>query len=485
MNSTANLIRGVFLSGGGMLIALAGGVVALKLITNTPGLDESAVGVYAIITILGEFLLITCNLGMRSALPKLLGGAPLDERKRLAGASMWYQGAACLLLMAVWLPVWPLLGQADILSANSAWKEAFPYLWVVPVLVLASAFREVLLAILAGMHQYARRAGGLAVYALAQVAFIALFVWLPRANLTVLLLATIASHGVAALYLFYLTPEHARPRRDWPAFRRIVHFGWPLHINAIFGFVFQRLDTLFVGALLGPAAAGLFELGGKKIPQYVTGVLTAALVPYLPSLADRLARDDRPGAARLLDQAYSAFAFFGYFAVFAAMLVREPLIRLLLSPDYVKGAAVLGLIMTASSLALQSGIMGHTLVALGRPQWIAVINIGVAFVSVVLNAVLIPWCGLIGAGYAAVIAASLSQGAQAWLVHCSGLRFGSLAYWRPHVVFAVCAAPMMFICDSPAMAGVCGVIFVVLSVLVGLVRSEQVYRMVNAFRTNT
>lgn len=482
MNSTANLIRGVILSGGGMLIALAGGVVTLKLITNTPSLEESDIGIYVVLLTVSEFLLIICNLGMRAALPKMLGGAPQDERTRLIGASLWYQGASCVALLAIVLPVWLLLRNPGLISVNPMWLYAYPYLWVVPILVLASSYREVLLAILAGLHRYALRAGGPAVLTVTQLALIVILVWLLRGHVTVLLLTTVAAHAAAAVYLYAAMPQRVQPRRDWTAFRGVVVFAWPLHANALFGFVFQRLDTLFVGAMLGPAAAGLFELGAKKVPQYATGVLTAALVPYLPSLSERLARNDRAGAGRLLDQSYSVFAFLGYAAVFAVIVVREPLIRLLLSEEYLAGSGVLPWMMIASSLTLQSGVMGYTLVALNRPHVITAVNVGVAFVSVALNAWLIPRYGMMGAGYAAIVSGAASHILQSWYVRRSGLPLSVPVFLRPQVVFLVCVAPLAVFGGSGLLAVGCGLVFAMLAWITGLVSVEQAAKTLRALR---
>lgn len=482
MNSTTNLIRGVLLSGGGMFIALLGGVITLKLITNTPSLDASAVGIYAIITVAAEFLLIACNLGMRSALPKLLAASPLDERSRLIRASLWYQGAICLVLLAVVLVPWILIRNPAVFSDSTGWQLIYPYLWAVPFLVLSSAFREVLLAILAGVHEYVRRAIGLAVFALAQVFFVAVFVWLPGTHLGALLLVTIAAHAAAAAYLYAAMPTTGWPRRDWPPFCAMIRFGWPLHINALLGFVFQRIDTLLVGLLLGPAAAALFELGAKRIPQYVSGVLNAALVPYLPSLAHRLACGDHTGAGRLLDQAYSTFSFLGYAAVFAAISFNEPIICLLLSEQYVASGLAFAWVMTAFVLNLQSGIMGYSLVALGKPKWITAINMFAAGISLLMNVVLVPRYGMLGAAYTAAGVAAFSQLLQAVLVRRSGLSLPWRVYARPHTLVLLCAGPLLMAPNGFIWPVLAGLEFAILSLITGLIRIEYLTKMFRALR---
>ena len=76
--------------------------------------------------------------------------------------------------------------------------------------------------------------------------------------------------------------------------------------------------------------------------------------------------------------------------------------------------------------------MGETLVALGKPRLVTLVNVGAAAVSIGANLVLIPWLGLVGAGWAAVVSTALSNGAQSWLVHRNGAGLDLRAYMLGH-----------------------------------------------------
>lgn len=475
------LVRGALYSGGGMIVALLGGMATLKLITNAPALDESAVGAFAMITILAEFLVLFNNLGLRSALPKLIGGANHTQRIEIAAAALGYQLVVSCGMSVVLLAVWTWAPLDRLLPGNASWQRVLPFLGVVPALMLVSTMREVLLAILAGRHAYGRRVFGLTLYATVQVALVAGLVWFARGGLMTLLAVSVAAHAAAAVALFIMMPKRTRPRLLWSPYRDALRFGWPLYINNVFGFVFQRVDTLFIGGLLGPAAAGLFEMGAKRIPYYATSILNAALVPFLPSISERLGGDDRIGALRLLARTYSTLALLSYLAVFLAIALQRPLVRLLFNAQYLAGAEALGLIMIASALALQAGIMGQTLIALGRPHIITVVNVGAAALSLVLNAILIPRYGILGPGYAAVLAAAFSFALQTLYVRARGLPLGLWSAVRPQVVFMASAACAWVLGGQPLAWAVAGGVFVTLSFLLRIVTWEQLRMAYTAF----
>ncbi len=440
MTPGSTIVRGAFYSGAGMVVMLAGGMVTLKFITNAPSLNESAVGAFAMLTILSEFLVIFNNLGLRSSLPKLVAGAAPAQRTQIVAASLGYQALLSCVAGGALLAVWAWAPLDRLVPGNAAWLYMLPFLGIVPALMLASSMREVLLAVLAGRHAYGRRVVGLTLYSAVQVALVAGLVWFARSGLMALLAASLAAHAVAAAALFLMMPERVRPGLAWPPYRDAIRFGWPLYVNNLFGFVFQRVDTLFIGALLGPAAAGLFEMGAKRIPYYISSILNAALVPFLPSLSERVAADDRAGALRLLAQTYSTSAFLSYLAAFAVLALQAPLIRLLFSGLYLAGGAALGLMMVAAALALQAGIMGQALIALGRPHIITAVNIGLAGFSLLFNALLIPRYGVLGAGYAAVLAAAFSFALQTCYARARGLPLPLWAVLGPHVAMILSLA---------------------------------------------
>ncbi len=478
----ASMLRGSVLSGLGMLATMAGSLVALKLITNTPSLGPAGVGIYSMIVILGDVGLLLNSLGMRTALPKLVAAAPANERGALVRSTLGMQLLVSLLFGGV---LAGLGGLAYVLfperiGAQSQYGTLF--LWVLAPLVLVSTLRETLLAVLAGLHRYGGRALGMLVHPAAFALLVGLFVFLAEGSLTVLFAVLIAAHGVAAIVLWALIPGMRVPSRDARPYRKGLRFARPLYINNILGIIFQRLDTVIMGVLLGPATAALYEVGAKKLPQYGAGLLNAALVPYLPNLSARMAQGRSGEAAALLEKTYNSFSFLGYAGALFALVVQVPVVLLISEDTYLAGLPAMGLIMVSAILALQAGIMGQTLIALDRPHVVTLANLGLAGLSLLLNFLLVPRYGILGAGYAALAAVAFSNLAQTWAVRHYGLPIRWTVYARPQLLLGGSLALSMLLGGGTGAKVSALLLFVLLSWATGLVKLAQIRESAAALR---
>ena len=480
MSGSRAFIRGTLLSGGGMAIVLLGGLAALKFITNTPTLTESDVGVFAMTVALADLLLILSGLGMRTALPKLLADGPRDQRMGLAHTAVQAQIIIVAVFAVLLLLAWRFVPGSGAWVRGEALAAVHPFAWAVAGMAVLSAVRETALAAHAGLQQYVLRTAGQIAYTIALVFFTAA-VWYLGGGIVLLLALAILAHAVSAVLLVAPLRPRIPGRSDWRSCAAGLRFARPLYANNVLGFLFARLDTLLVGVFLGPAMAGIFEMGAKKLPQYAVGILNAGLVPFLPGISERIARDDHAGAARMLRQTYLAFSFLGYAGVLVTIAAAAPLIRLLFASPYLAAAETLGWMVTASVLTLQAGIIGQALIALGRPYAVTVINIALAGLSIGLNLALLPRIGdMRAAGYAAVAAIALSHVLQACWAARAGLSLGIRAYLAPHAAFGAMVLLLWFGNGSPVISCAALAGFVALSFLFGVLNAETLRRVASA-----
>ncbi|MBI3118149.1 MAG: polysaccharide biosynthesis protein [Candidatus Hydrogenedentes bacterium] len=430
------LIQSAFLSGGSIFVAMAAMLVVGKLVTTLPPM---AVGLFVLLLLWSDFFNIASSFGLTVALPKLVAAAPEEEKARLTHDVLGVQTVLLLVVALLVMAFYVALPLQAVLINKPDVAVFMEVLWLLPLLFIGGALRDMLMAMLAGLGRYAGRAGGIIVAALAQVLLILVLVLVRQATLTSITLATAASYALAAAWLYALLPEKRVPRLSITQYRSAVAFSWPLHANSLLTFVYQRFDTMLVTAMLGISAAAVYDMA-KRIPALLSRVLGAFLVPFLPNVAELIAQEDRERARHLLNRALILTSCLGYLVTLATVVVQEPLLLLLFNKDYLAAAPVLGLLLTATCLGVQAGIMGQTLIALGRPKWVTVVNIFVAVLSIVLNLLLLPHWGLFGAGVAVLGAMIVSSGAQAWLVHREGLSLPVRDYLLLQGLMALCLA---------------------------------------------
>jgi O-antigen/teichoic acid export membrane protein len=206
----------------------------------------------------------------------------------------------------------------------------------------------------------------------------------------------------------------------------IARDSMALFQNSVLTFLYQRLDTFLAERFLGLHAVSMLG-AAKQFPAILSRVTGALLVPLLPNLSGLIVSGELTTASRVLNRAVVLSAVIGYTAALGGAALAQPLIRLIASPDYVGAAPVLGWLMAAMSLAIQAGVMGQGLIALGRAASVTQVNTVLAAVSIALNCLLLPRFGILGAGYAALAAVLFSAAAQALLASRHGLRVA----WRP------------------------------------------------------
>lgn len=471
MNTRSHLLRGAALSGGSVLVSMVALLAVGKIATNA--LSPAEVAAFALILLASDALNLLGALGLPVSLPKLLAAAPSPAHARSAAVASLATTAAVCAVIAAPVLLLALLDPPAALSADSPWRTAWPHLFWIAPLLLAGALRDAAMAALAGLNRYGQRALGIVASAGAQVILALLAVLVLHGQLDGLLSATTLASILAVTWLLWSLRDVFTATPDYAAARDAVHFSLPLYANSLLGFVIQRVDTLLLAVLLGdPAPVAIYEMA-KRLPMVLSRALGALLVPFLPAMAARLATGDHPGAARLLDRSLALTAFLGFGATFAAVLVQEPLLLALFSPDYLPGAQVLGILLGVITLAVLTGLFGQTLIALGRPGWVTRIGVGTALLSVALNLLLIPAWGLIGAAFAAAGATTFGYAAQAIAVHRIGVPVSLRSSVLP-LAFAGIAALLLWGFGAGIIArGLAGAGFLAACFLAGVVRPAE------------
>jgi O-antigen/teichoic acid export membrane protein len=342
--------------------------------------------------------------------------ATIADRARLLGDLLGGQALASALVIAGLAVAWLV---APMLVADHATLRT-ALLWAAPLSVLG-AYRDTLLAAFAGCNRYAAHAAASVVFSAGQALMVYALVWQGEATVQRMLLAMAMAQAAGVALLLALTRGGFRYPFSLSAYLAAARFSLPLFANTLLNFLFQRLDTLLVTALLGLHATALYEIA-KRFPQVLSRVLNALLLPWLPTITGMLAEGRHDDAARALRKVLLAVTALGYAAILPASLLSEKLILLLASPDYIDAAPLLALLMLGIHFAVQAGVLGQALIALGRPAAVTVGNVAQATCSLGGAWLLLPQVGLAGMGCAWCVGAGISLLLQGSAVWRAGLR---------------------------------------------------------------
>ncbi|MDT8438831.1 MAG: oligosaccharide flippase family protein [Wenzhouxiangellaceae bacterium] len=182
----------------------------------------------------------------------------------------------------------------------------------------------------------------------------------------------------------------------------IWRFAIGTHLIGTLRLTEARLGLLLVGALLGPAAAGLYRIA-QQFADVVAQPIDKLLVPaLLPELTRSAARGDTAGRRDLVLRPALASGAFALFVLVVLGLFGRSLIALSVGPEFTDAWPVMMLLILAALPIAATFSLEPLLISLGRLRATILARIAASTLYIVLLVVLTNSLGLIGAGLAAL-----------------------------------------------------------------------------------
>ncbi|MCQ4333114.1 flippase [Natronomonas sp. F2-12] len=204
--------------------------------------------------------------------------------------------------------------------------------------------------------------------------------------------------------------------------RRIAEYTVPLTATNTARAIDLHIDTILVGFFLTPVSVGFYVLA-KQITQFLETPAYAVGFSLAPTFGAEKARENVQRSAQMYETSlvYSLLVYLP--ASVGVVLVSEPAIQ------YVFGTAYLGAVPVLQVLALyvvfrsMTTITENSLDYLGRARSRAIIKLPTVGLNIVLNVLLIPRLGVVGAALATVVSYGLFTMATMYVIHTElGLR---------------------------------------------------------------
>lgn len=243
--------------------------------------------------------------------------------------------------------------------------------------------------------------------------------------------------GTLAVYLALLgyRREQLGLQLDRELLRQMNRFGLPLVPSALLLWVTNFSDRFFLGQISGDAEVGLYSVG-VRVASVMVLLLTAFRTAW-PAFAYSIADDAE--ARRTYGWVLTYLVAGTAWAAAALALLSPWIVRLVSSSPFWEASRVVGP-LAFSTVAFA----GYVVVAIGvgrarRTQFNWVVSGLAAVVNVVLNLVLIPPYGMMGAAVATVAAYTVMFAGMAWWSQ----RLYHVPYQWRRVALAVVAALLL------------------------------------------
>lgn len=188
----------------------------------------------------------------------------------------------------------------------------------------------------------------------------------------------------------------------------------------------NRITPLAVGAVLNPAAVGIYHLALRigMVLQHPIQALSRTTFPELSALA---ARGDEHGLRHLVCRTGGIAMACGLAALLIFAVCGDWLLSAIGGPGFAGAYGVLLLIALARTVHLFGFPFSSGLVALGRPKVTLAINLAALLLLLPVLQALLTQFGVIGAGLYAIAYALATVGAMVWMLLRQHLRAGVAA----------------------------------------------------------
>lgn len=189
-----------------------------------------------------------------------------------------------------------------------------------------------------------------------------------------------------------------RFRYDVDCLRDMLSFSIPLVFSGVAVWVSLYIDRLMINYLLSIEAVGLYGVGYR-----VASIASLAMVGFQGALTPLIYTHHRD-----LDTPHQLARIFRFFILFALLtfltltLFAQDIVRLLVS-DQFSGCADVVIYLAAAILLANMYIFAPGIGIAKKTHLMVWINIGGALLNIILNFILIPIFGIIGAGLATLM----------------------------------------------------------------------------------
>jgi len=221
--------------------------------------------------------------------------------------------------------------------------------------------------------------------------------------------------GLGILYYrIYRTFDRAERREDG-LLRRIVEYSVPLTATRGAGVLDKRVDTILIGVLLNPAAVAFYTIG-KQVSSVCVVPAQALGFTISPVYGEQKASDQDRRAARFYEQSLEHVLLLYVPAVVGLVLVADPLVRHVFGTEYLGAVPVLQMLSLYVLVSAINRITSDGLDFLGRARDRAIVKSATAVSNFVLNLLLIPAFGVVGAAGATVATYSVYTGVNVYII---------------------------------------------------------------------
>lgn len=195
---------------------------------------------------------------------------------------------------------------------------------------------------------------------------------------------------------------------DLEIWKYLFKESWPLVLMSVFVIIYHRIDQLMLFQMKGPEAVGYYS-AAVKLPEVLV-LFPAALGTSVFPLMSRYFKTSSESLIQTYTLSFKYLLMIIIPIAFGATILSRPIISLIYGQEFLPSASSLAILTWAEVFIFYSFVFYEVMVAVNKQRLYLLFTGSAAVANVLLNLLLIPRYGIVGASLATLIARIVSAG---------------------------------------------------------------------------
>lgn len=277
-----------------------------------------------------------------------------------------------------------------------------------------------------------------------------------------------AISSIAGLSIIYKNHYNkiTNGKKESKLYTNLVKYSFPLIITRSASSIDNYIDTILVGLFVGPAGVAYYTISDRVL-KFIDTPANGLGFSLSPTLEAERAGGNKKRASELFEQSITYLLLLYIPCVFGIILVSEDLLLILFGSEYMDAALVLQALSFYALFRAVTELASRTLDFFGRAKARAYIKIVTSVLNLLLNLVLIPAIGVVGAAISTSISFGLYAVACLMIIYHE-LDLGSVVLYH-NIIRIVFITLAMVVTVHSIVGYIEGILSFIIVVLIGII----------------
>ncbi|SFF94260.1 flippase [Pontibacter chinhatensis] len=187
---------------------------------------------------------------------------------------------------------------------------------------------------------------------------------------------------------------------------RLLHDGWPMILSSLAVMIYLRIDQVMIKNMVGEHVVGIYAAGVRisELFFFIPVIICSSLFPAILNAK----RTEQQLFNKRLQQLYTFLTWIAILITIPVAFLSDWIVYVLYGEQFAEAGNILMISIWASIFVFQGTARGYWLVAENLQKYSLIFTSLATLVNVLLNIILIPQYGGIGAAWATLISYSSS-----------------------------------------------------------------------------